>query len=442
MFRKLIILLLGLSLFFSSVTLWAGQGGGRGQEQSFMPEKSSDQQIAGVLSDLILTLTTRQNVIDPDGIEVMKKAVNAGARAFIHYAGKENKSARFEAFALTLRSALAEYHQACQASAPGLTGAGVRGAAMHDLLGSLFASAEQAGVAPDLLDFAMLGAFARFEEMVAEPDIEAKLSMEERELVDLLLIFASRQITFRSWLKEDLTSKLTLDMDPSLILPEELYALSEKMLQQLSMSLEEELSDRLVLADAQQLVGAQFNQEARHDMAMARLSIQIFYNQGQRDSRFTLQTLASRMDSVGGIMAGMTPEKIAQSGVAYTGLAYDWVRPEMTFSYSPVNSLIDRLVQVDGTVPQAPDFNIFEDPYRAVFEVGHDMSQSDSIFRGEERLAIDRTFGVTGQALTMKDRFILRREDRKRRMNIMTRLKGVPEVEKGAVRMLLTPAFL
>ncbi len=411
----------------------------------------NQENVQQTLADLILTQATRPGVADSADIQAMNPAANAAGRVMFSVMAEEYKAGQLARFARDLQVAIDEFKVSYPnvELTPSATAARVQIA--DSLYRNLFAAAENAGISLEVLERAFLKGCAAFNTRLSGPSSRS-LSLKDLEVVDLLLISAWHQIQVRSFFKVFPSALEMLNPVPVPAWPavwEKLLLYADDHLKIHLASLEDILADPSVLADSYLLRQYQLNQEAMADLFSLRVAMGLPWG-GKEDD---LQRLAEQMNTIGGVMDGMTVEKIIESGLfkrldgdygSYTIISlneialYDWIMPGMEVAYRPLERLEKNLLQLGQESPVAPDYSYFSGPYLPVFQLRYDFDLCDAIFKAERNLMNDHAFNVEMRSLSLEERFKLLQADFGRRLKVLKRLQGVSDEEKRAIRILLS----
>ncbi|RNC72228.1 MAG: hypothetical protein ED859_02510 [Desulfuromonadales bacterium] len=394
------------------------------------------------LQQLLLALTTRPGITYGSHSKTLLPAIHAGAEAFSDALGHDR---RLHRFSRNLKPLLAAYNTDMARAAEGLAGAEARGTAMDRLLSGIIEVARKAKIHPEEVDMALLQAAAAVENSLERPPLAKALSLEDRKLISLLLLNSIHQVSRRAVvMTEPFDAMATLGTDPSLIT---YYAqrigfvwygpaLAGELV-----ALEKTLSAPNLLADPNNLIMMQFNTEASNDLFYLKVALELCIP----DSHLDLTLLASKMASMGGIMANMTPALLQESGAVPLNsrylAAFSWVDPSSPLVYSPDPTLADKLLALGDEVPPPPDFSFFSSPYRDIFQLRYDLSLCDRIMSREWRDAEDRAYVLKQRPLSMTERLALRKADADRRQAVMGRLADATPQQKHALRILLSAFF-
>ena len=405
-----------------------------GSDQSFETRTEKEQ-----LTDLFLVFSTRSDIIAPIMQEVLITAAESAGTAFKN--ALQNHPLRAQ-FISDLDPALQDYHQ--EAAPAGVEG---RTIAIHHLLNTLLTAAERSRITPDDLSLAILSAFAAYEqELMAEP-ICSLLQEEERELIDLMLLSILNQIELRKFPNSVLAWLEALGADVNLAdlinQSEWTDGYEENALLPALRSVETVLSDAIVLADKEALMIHQLNLIAMRDLGFLRTELDLLFLADSID----LTPLIGRINTVGGIMAELTEEQLVQSGVLserdlLTYVVYDWIRPEMLLNYQPMLGLADELTQLGGTIPVSPDLSLFTNPYLAVFQLQYDLELCHRITKKKREQAEIEEFNLSGQLLSMAERYSWRKVQETYKQNAIHLFSGAMDFEKQAILSLLTHFWL
>lgn len=434
---RLVCAVVLLAALFAATTPCRAEGGEHpfGSHQP----RHTGQQEEHPLQQLFLALITRPGITSDSHRKSLLPAIHDGAEAFGDALGHR----RAHRFSRDLKPLLAAYDAAISGAADGLAGAEARGAAMDRLLSCIIEVAKQSKIYPEEVDTAFLQAAAAVEKSLLRPPLAKLLSLEDRELVSLLLLKSVYQVHGRTVLLVEIPDALaTLGVEASLA---ETYTKSiawcGPALARELVALERDLSDPNILADLNNLIMMQFNAEATNDMFYAKVGLESYL----AAYSFDLTPLAAKMASLGGIMAHMTPDLLRESGAVPLGLrylaAFSWLEPLSPLVYAPDPALADRLRSLGGEVPASPDFSLFTSPYRDIFQLRYDLTLCELIMIREWWDAADQAFVLRQRPLSMTERLALRKADAERRQRVMGRLAGVTENEKHALRILMSGFF-
>lgn len=405
---------------------------------------------------LMLFLTTRPGVTDPAAALALAPAARAGARAFEAVLRPPTRSWRdtlgWHRFAGLLGVSLAKLSAAYQGAAPGADGAATRGAAFTRFFAELPVAAARAGLPPERLDLALLSAAAAFEAELAAPPAVTALSLPERELVELLLLNSVKVIRSQTLLDATVLSSEYLGIDGnSLVRGNRIVSLLKNYLNVVLVALEEELSDPLILADAQSLRMRRYNTEANFDLLLMKLGMELYFF-GAVSSK-ELDGLAARMDSVGGVMSGMTLERLVASGLFVAPMypyttgqfphfqIFNALDPQQELAYQPLPGLADQLRALGGQVPDPPNFSMFADPYLALAELEYDLRLCREIYWQEWHAAGDLA-GGENRPMSLQEYFAPRAELLQRITLVMARLSGASDQQKQAYATLLNLVYM
>ncbi len=408
-------------------------------------------EVQQTLSDLILTLATRPGVTDPADLREMNPAVKVAGGAMLSGMAEEYNSGQLALFARDLQVGIDEFRVSYPnvELTPSATAARVQIA--ESLYRNLFAASENAGISLEVLERAFLRGCAAFKTRLSGPSARS-LSLEDLEVVDLMLISAWHQIQVRSFFKVFPSALDVISPVPNPVWPagwEKLLSYADDHLKYHLSSLESLLADPIALSDSSFLTQYQFNQEAMADLFSLKVAMELLWGGQEGD----LQSLAERMDTIGGVMAGMTVEKIIESGLfkrldgdygSYSLIPlneiaiYDWIMPGMEVSYRPLGRLAENLLQLGQESPVAPDYSYFSGPYLPVFQLRYDFELCDAIFKAERNMMDDHAFNVEMRSLSLEERYTLLQADFERRMKVLRGLQGVSDEEKRAIRILLS----
>lgn len=410
-----------------------------GSDQSFETRTEKEQ-----LTDLFLVFSTRSDIIEPIMQEALITAAESAGTAFKN--ALQNHPLRAQ-FISDLDPALQDYHQEAATAPAGIEGVEDRTIAIHHLLNTLLTAAKKSRITTDDLSLAILSAFAAYEqELMAEP-ISSLLQEEERELIDLMLLSILNQIELRKFPNTVLAWLEALGADVNfadLINQSEWTDGYEKnALLPALRSVETVLSDAIVLADKEALMIHQLNLIAMRDLGFLRTGLDLLFLADSID----LTPLIDRINTVGGIMAGLTEEQLVQSGVLserdlLTYVVYDWIRPEMLLNYQPMLGLADELTQLGGTIPVSPDLSLFTNPYLAVFQLQYDLELCHRITKKKREQAEIEEFNLSGQLLSMAERYSWRKVQETYKQNAIHLFSGAMDFEKQAILSLLTHFWL
>lgn len=391
------------------------------------------------LQQLLLALTTRPGIPLGSHRKVLLPAIHAGAEAFSNAFGHDK---RLHRFFRELKPLLEAYDAAMSRSADGLAGAEARGAAMDRLLSGIIEAARQSKICPEEVDTALLQAAAEVENSLLRSPLAKVLSLEDRELISLLLLKSTRQVHNRAALlveAPDAMTTLGAEASLSATYTQRLAWCGPALAADL-VALEKSLSDQNLLADQNSLIMMQFNAEATNDMFSLKVAMELL-----SDNLLDLTPLAAKMASMGGIMANMTPMLLQESGAVPLNsrhlAAFSWIVPAAPLIYSPDPALADKLVSLGEEVPPSPDFSLFSSPYRDIFQLNYDLSLCSRITVREWRDAENQAFVLKQRPLSMAERFALRKADADRHQAVMGRLAGATAREKHALRILLSGFF-
>lgn len=392
------------------------------------------------LQQLLLALTTRPGIPHGSHRKALLPAIHAGAEAFSNAFGHDK---RLHRFSRELKPLLEAYDAAMSRSADGLAGAEARGAAMDRFLSGIIEAARQSKICPEEVDTALLQAAAAVENSLLRPPLVKVLSLEDRELISLLLLKSTRQVHNRAvLLVETPDAMTTLGAEASLsVAYTQRLAWCGPALAADLVALEKSLSDQNLLADQNSLIMMQYNAEATNDMFCLKVAMELSLS----DNLLDLTPLAAKMASMGGIMANMTPTLLQESGAVPLNsrhlAAFSWIVPSAPLIYSPDPALADRLVSLGEEVPPSPDFSLFSSPYRDIFQLNYDLSLCSRITVREWRDAENQAFVLKQRPLSMAERLALRKADADRHQAVMGRLAGATAREKHALRILLSGFF-
>jgi len=393
------------------------------------------------LSTLLLTLATRPNITDQAVIDILTPATEQGAEVFVATLDDRiNPELFLNALTPIIKTYTAEY----QSASSGLPGAEDKALALNRLYDGLLDAADQGGISFQVFETALLSAFASLEAALSAPLSEGSISDLDHELVDLLLLHSINDLNQRGYYKYLPNSFVALDANPASVdlLRQMMNAIPDQFIP-LSKSLEELLADPASLSDSTTFVQGQFNEEAIRDLTLMKLNLGLFVYQPD------ITQIIERMDTMGGVMAGMTAARLSQAGFAnwfsdsYVLLwnefaAYNWVQSARPTSYQPDLTLADELQQLGLSVPTPPDFSILSGPYLAMAQLIYDLNLCRLISDAEFYLAADEYFTMHNQVPTMQMRLEVRQADMTRRQQVLGRLIGATDEEKQALDLLLT----
>lgn len=425
MFCRLILVLCAFAVFLANTPVEADQ---------FVKDSTATEKklLKTVVADLYLNLASRPGLIPAEQIdEILSPAAKSAAKEVVNVFSSNNATPLLLDLAQNLQPAIDEFKASYSSAATPEE----KGETLYRLHQAVFSTSDQFGTALELLNFALFKGLASFEAKL----VDSELSLETRELIDLLLINSARQFALSSWLFGNSNARQALNVDPSIIVSDEDIAFAEGFLLSSAIALEQDISDPLLLADSSQLIATEFNQEARYDLALAKMGLVLFAMELARDPAVILQDLSERINSLG---IDVSPQQIEESGINYRGLVYDWVVPEQSLSYQPDSALPELLLNAGGDIPQQPNLAIYPDPYLAYLQFEYDMSLANSLFRAREAQMISDQQAMEPAPLSMQDRFSLLQSDRTLRLSLLETLTGATEDEKAALLTLLTPAFI
>ncbi|OHB32163.1 MAG: hypothetical protein A2X84_09385 [Desulfuromonadaceae bacterium GWC2_58_13] len=440
------------SVLFFSLSLLPAQASTHPDWVTKIPSRQQSHKSdlpSSTFSNLILTLATRPDVSYPAVSEALSPAARAAGKTILAELKKEYKISVLLAFVGSLQTAIDQFDSDYRATEAGAAGIDARAGITGELFQHLFAAAEGSGISPELLKMAYLKGCAVFERRLDD----TSLPFADRELIDLLLLNALHQVEIRTYFVPLAKAFATINPAPVPNWPSVWQTLEEVETDHLAatlLTLEQVLADTPTLSDGYLLVEHQYNEEAMNDLLATRIGMTITFG----GNAYDLQTLADRMDAIGGVMTGMAPETLLDSGIftvlngidgssfvliPITDLAvYDWIRAEMVLNYKPVNFLNGQIVRAGGEVPAAPDLSVFAIPYLPIFQLEYDLDLCDEIYSLEMKALEDQNVAITQQPLTLQQRYALLRADARRRAVIVDRLKGVGDEVRTAIRILLS----
>lgn len=324
----------------------------------------------------------------------------------------------------------------------GAEGADAKGSAVNRLIDGLFTAADRAGVAPSELDAAFLRAAAAVEIRLGGLPAAKRLDLADRELALLLLKTAVGQVHRRAVVTGTASALASVGAEEEIAARfARIDGIMRNALKQELARLERFLGDPLHIASPAVLLGEQFNLEAISDLSLIHYSFKQFLQADHTDP--LLVAMAERMAGMGGVMTGVTPESLRESGIAEEPLlltvfaAYDSVTPELPLSYQPVPGLAEELSTLGGELPVPPDFSLFADPYRALFQLRHDLLLCDRIAFAE-RNAVEEAAIALSRPPTIGERLVVAESDRKRRSAVLAGIGGVTDGYKSDLVNLLT----
>ncbi len=400
----------------------------------------SDIRTEQPLQQLLSAFITRPGITLDSDRRALLPAIHNGAEAF-NDSLRHDK--RLHRFSHDIKPLLAAYNAEMASAVDGQAGAEARGAAMDRLLAGILHVANQANIYPEELEMALLKAAAAIEKSMLRRPATRALTLEDRELITLLLLNSIHQVHRRTVLMEEpISAMVNLGTDPSLVATYvQRFTWCGQALANELVSLEKNISDPTFIGDLNKLIMMQFNTEALNDMFSLKIELESFSLANGID----LTTLAGKMASMGGIMSDMTANRLKVSGVVplnfLTIAAYNWVTPSTPLNYIPDFKLPNELALLGISLTAAPDFSLFATPYRDIFQLRYDLFLCDQITAKEWQDAEDRADVVTKHPLTMVERLSLRKADATRRQAVLSRLKGATPQEKHSLRILLSHFF-
>lgn len=395
------------------------------------------------LTSLFLTVMTRAGVTAEADVRAFGAVAHEAAGVFRKsLSGGRGRGERGALLERELGDYLRAFEDEYRRAPAGAEGADAKGAAVNRLIDALFTAADRAGVAPSELDAAFLRAAAAAEVCIGGLPAAKRLDLADRELALLLLKTAVGQLHRRAVVTGTASALASLGA------AEEITArfamidgITRNILKQELARLERFLGDPLNITSPAVLHGEQFNLEAISDISLMLYFLEQFLQADHTDR--LLATLAERMVGMGGIMTGITPERLRESGIVEDPLrltvfaAYDSVTPELPLSYQPVAGLAEELFALGGELPVPPDFTLFAAPYRALFQLRHDLLLCDRIAFAE-RNAVEEAAIALSRPPTVGERLVVSEADRKRRSAVLAVIGGVADGYKSALVNLLT----
>jgi hypothetical protein len=386
-------------------------------------ESSYPRELRDPLASLYLHLMTRPGITAESDVKLLIPVTHEAAACFRKslFQGSTGilKQARFTKEVHSLDQAyLKEY-----ANAPeGIVGAEARGVALDRLLDGLLLSASRCGIPLEELDLALLRGAARVESRIEERPLSRKLSMEDRELVRLLLITTVSQ--FHPWIAMDETRnafrRIGAGVEITGLYDDQIYKYVRSNLKLVFVGLEEFLSDPQTISDANNLIAIQFNYEAQKDLMMLFFSFKLSslsHNLGPMIAGFASRIPAMTDDILSelGIIAGRFP---------ITDLAaYYSVTPDKRLSYAPVSGLAGKLVALGGMPPTPPDLSSFSDPYLALFLLHYDIELC-GLITSREWLNATNTIMDQYRVPSLNERLVLKEASMRRLSKVMAHLGG------------------
>lgn len=386
------------------------------------------------VNDMLVTLTTRTGSTKPAYSENLSSAAETSAAAFKDSLSDMAALRRFiDALPPVLQTFEAGYSDAVQ-----IGDVDAKAAAADRLFRDLLQCADQSGISQEDFEMAILSAFSDLQPKLSLPPFSTEFSDADRELVNLLMIATVNQLHERVVLNSGSAAITTLEVDTVLSghFFETITVMDASLMANLR-SVEQGIVDSL--DDTALLRTAQFNQEAINDLFFLKYALEIYSGLSTTTEDIVLTRIIGRMNDVGGSMSDVTVTTLVEAGIARNTqpflslkeyFVYDWVRPEMSLSYTPDPELVSAL---SGTVPSAPDFSPFLDPYRAVFELNYDLYLC-SLLEAEEW---NQAIGDIPEPLSMQVRLALRKSQSDRRKQVLMQFKGATASESKAIAQIL-----
>ncbi len=431
--RRTIIFLLFIILIFLCTPLSAAN-----EKQALL----GNQQASLVLADLMQTFSTRPNVTEPDAAAALEKINQRSGQAMFARLAKTNHPKQICLLTAKLQNVLERFKEDYSNAADSET----RAAITNDLYTGVLDSAENAGISYEQFILAVFKAGATLESKL---DKKSALSLPDRELVNLLLTSTSYQLQFRAYFRNLLAAFEVIDPVPFPNWPavlDNLQLMQTNIKTVLLKSLEEVLSDPLILSDAAALRNHQFNLAAQSDLTSFKILMSLFVYTGN-DTSFH-ETLAARMREVGGVMANMDAPTLISTGVlsadflvATEAAIYNWVTPEADVKFRPVNAIFNRLEELGADIRTAPDFALFENPYLAFFQLVYDSALLHDLTMAKWNQLGDEVLINEMRLANMPERYKLRNQESRLKDKIFKRLQGVKTEDKKAIRSLLTVPY-
>lgn len=400
---------------------------------SNMNSKTEDQQDLSQLSSLILTLSSRPDITDQSVIDLLVPVADQAAHAFIDAL---DDSVDRTTFLESLTPIVQTYKDEYLDSPSGVAGVEAKGLALDRLYGRLLGAADQAGISFPEYETALLSAFATLEAALANPLTDGTITEYDHELVEWLWLHSVNDLNQRGYYNSIPKASTLLGVDAEYVnLLRQRMSFAPESFVALSTSLEERLADPLSVPDSNALIQAQLNEEAIRDLFLFKFALEMHFLETN------ISPIAERMDTMGGVMAGMTAERLFQAGYAMdweSFAAFNWVAPARPISYMQDLTLVDELQRLGGVVPLPPDFSILSGPYLAMAQLDNDLTLCQQIANTEWGQANDEYMALHNQPLSMEKRLVLRQADLARRYQVMQRLVGATDDERQSLVLLLT----
>jgi len=359
------------------------------------------------LTDLILVLSTRTGITSEVDLYVIE---DAAKNACVDFRSQLGFNSNVSKFIKEIGPSISTYRDEYSLSETGAAGSENRALAMHNLLNRLYSLMGSHHIDSHQFYTALLHSLAKFDLYLEQAEGFRYISPEANELVDFLSYLFLNQISSRNTREYIYRAFNELaEVGLANLYKERTQYLEDNLIAQLK-GAEEQVSDSSVLSDVDLLVRVQLNLYAQSELALLKFYLEDYFMISGAD----LSALVDKMQSVGGVMASMTPERLIASGVLGGGnpnlskfVVADWVQPDKYLSYQLNPLLEDRLTQLGGVLPTKPSTDDFEDPYLVVFKLDHDLIICAQISLAETRLLEDEIFNSSGQLPSFADRLDL-----------------------------------